>query len=226
MWCVPTLTPEFIERMEEVLALYAKPYDPKEPVVCFDEKSKQLIGDTRAAGKTAAGKPRRRDYEYERHGTRNIFVTVEPKAGYRNVAVTAHRKKPDFANEVKRIVELPRYEKAETIHLVLDNLNTHFEKSLRETFEKTEAERLLSKIKFHHTPCHASWLNMAEIEIGILSRQSIRGRIPTENTLISNIAAWQAERNDANAKIEWRFTVDDARGKFKYEKETYPKKLC
>ncbi len=224
MWCVPKLTPLFIERMEDVLDLYAKPYDAKEPVICFDEKSKQLIGDTRAVKNTAEGKPRRQDYEYERHGTRNIFVTVEPKGGYRTVRVTPQRKKPDFAKEIRRIVELSRYEKAKKIHIVLDNLNTYFEKSLAETFGKKETRSMMRRIRFHHTPCHASWLNMAEIEIGILSRQSIRGRVPTEEKLAEKIAAWQKERNRGKATIAWRFTVDQARKKFKYENE--PKKLC
>jgi hypothetical protein len=223
MWCVPTLTPEFIERMEDVLTLYGKPYDPKEPVLCFDEKSKQLIADTKPVHATKEGTARRRDYEYQRNGTSNIFVTVEPQGGYRTVTVTACRKKPDFANEIKRIGELPRYAHAEKLHIVLDNLNTHFEQSLYETFAKEEALKIMTRIVFHYTPKHASWLNMAEIEIGILDRQCIRGRIPTEEKLKKQIAAWQAERNEAKAMIAWRFTVDKARERFKYKND--PKKL-
>lgn len=217
MWCVPTLTSEYIERMEDILMLYAKPYDPKEPVLCTDEKSKQLIRDTRPMQETNAGRPRRRDYEYKRNGTRNIFVTVEPKGGYRKATVTKQRRKADFATEIQRILRLPRYKKARTIHLVLDNLNTHFERSFHETFGHAVADRLLERIQLHHTPKHASWLNMAEIEIGIMDRQCIRGRIPEEDALTKKITAWQAVRNEERALIQWKFTVADARKKMKYE---------
>jgi DDE superfamily endonuclease len=203
--------------MEDILDLYAKPYNPLQPVLCFDEKSKQLLQDTRPVKNTKEGKPRRRDYEYERNGTRNIFVTVEPKGGHREVTVTKQRKKPDFAAEMKRIIELPRYERATNIHIVLDNLNTHFEKSFTETFGEEETGRIMSRIQFHYTPKHASWLNMAEIEIGILSRQSIRGRIPTEEKLVEKAGLWQERRNGKQATINWKFTVKDARVKFKYE---------
>ncbi len=205
MWCIPEITPEFTKRMEDILELYARPYDPKEPVICFDEKSKQLLKDTRPVKNTKAGKPRWRDYEYERNGTRNIFVTVEPKGGHREVTVTKQRKKPDFAKEIQRIIELPRYKNVTTIHIVLDNLNTHFEKSFLETFGEEETRRIMSRIRFHYTPKHASWLNMAEIEIGTLSRQSIQGRIPTEEKLVEKARLWQERRNDAQAtKLEVR----------------------
>lgn len=217
MWCIPTLTPEFIERMENILNLYAKPYDSIEPVLCFDEKSKQLLKDTRSVKNTKEKKPRRRDYEYERNGTRNIFVTVEPKGGYREVSVTKHRKKPDFAKEMKRIMELPRYENAKTFHIVLDNLNTHFEKSFTETFGKRKTKRMMKRIQFHYTPKHASWLNMAEIEIGILSRQSIKGRIPAEKDLIERMRIWQERRNSVRSTINWKFTTENARSKFQYD---------
>lgn len=216
MWCIPEITPEFIACMEDVLTLYAKPYDPKEPVLNFDEKSKQLIEETRGVQQTKEGKPRRRDYEYKRNGTRNIFVTVEPKAGHREVSVTLQRKRSDFAEEIRRIIDLPRYKDASTIHIVLDNLNTHFEKSFYTTFTKEAADGMLSRITFHHTPKHASWLNMAEIEIGILERQCIKGRIPSEEKLITMINAWKEVRNEARATINWKFTVADAREKFKY----------
>jgi hypothetical protein len=217
MWCVPTLTPEFIERMEGLLALYAKPYNPLEPVLCFDEKSKQLIKDTRPVRNTKEGKSRRYDYEYGRNGTRNIFVTVEPKGGYRTATVTARRKKPDFAKEMKRLIDLPRYKNTTTIHVVLDNLNTHFEKSFIEAFGEKETRRIMGCIRFHYTPKHASWLNMAEIEIGILSRQCIKGRVPTEEKLVEKIKLWEEARNQKQAMINWKFTVKDARVKFKYE---------
>lgn len=218
MWCIPKLTPAFIERMEEILDLYAKRYDPLEPVLCFDEKSKQLLKDTISVKHTQERKPRRRDYEYERNGTRNIFVTVEPKGGHREVAITRHRKKLDFAREMKRIAKSPRYRACKRIHIVLDNLNTHFPKSFEETFGETEAKRILSRIQFHYTPKHASWLNMAEIEIGIFSRQSIRGRIGTAEQLREHARIWQKGRNREHAMINWKFTTKDARVKFQYSK--------
>lgn len=217
MWCIPTITPEFIKRMEDILELYATPYNPKQPVLCFDEKIKQLLIDTRKVKNTKEGAHRRRDYEYKRNGTRNIFVTVEPKGGHREVTVTKRRTRQDFANELQRIIDLPRYQHTTTIHMVLDNLNTHFEKSFLETFGTEETTRIMKRIQFHHTPIHASWLNMAEIEIGIFSRQSIRGRIPTEERLKRNAQLWQERRNRQHATINWKFTVKDARLKLKYE---------
>ena len=216
MWCIPKLTPEYIERMEHILDLYEKPYNTEEPVLCFDEKSKQLIEDTRVVKNTTEGKPRRRDYEYKRNGTRNIFVTIEPRGGHREVQVTEHRKMPDFAKEMKRIIELPRYENATKIHIVLDNLNTHFEKSFQETFDAEETKRLMDRITFHYTPRHASWLNMAEIEIGILDRCYLGKRVPNEVMLKKKAALCMDDRNTAQAMIQWRFTITDARRKFKY----------
>jgi hypothetical protein len=226
MWCIPAVTPEFTRRMEDILDLYQKPYDSKQPVLCFDEKSKQLLKDGRPVQRPKEGTLRRRDYEYERHGTRNIFMTIEPTGGYRETTVTNHRKKPDFAKEIQRITELPRYRHAHIIHIVLDNLNTHFEPSFFETFSKKEAKRILSRIQFHYTPKHASWLNMAEIEIGIFSRQSIRGRIPTEERLIQHARIWQERRNRQHSMIHWKFTVKDARVKFKYRVSDQGSKLC
>ena len=217
MWCIPTVTPEFIERMEHILDLYQKSYDPQEPVLCFDEKSKQLITDTRPLQRAKEKRLAYRDYEYKRNGTRNIFMTVEPKGGHREVAVTTHRKKPDFAREIQRITKLHRYRACKKIHIVLDNLNTHFPKSLEETFGKTEAKRMLSRIQFHYTPKHASWLNMAEIEIGVFSRQSIKGRMGTEKKLKEHARIWQQGRNREHAMIHWKFTTKDARAKFKYQ---------
>jgi hypothetical protein len=214
---MPKLTQEYIERMEDVLDLYAKPYDPKEPVLCIDEKSKQLLVDTRPHQATTKGTVRKRDYEYKRNGTRNIFVCVEPKGGHREVTVTNRRTKRDFAEEIKRIIEAPRYRNATTIHLVLDNLNTHFPPSFVETFGEQKAAHILSRIHFHYTPKHASWLDAAEIEIGILSRQSICGRIASEEKLRTRINAWQQARNAVEAKINWRFTKKDARNVFKYK---------
>jgi hypothetical protein len=217
MWCVPTIDKQFVERMEDVVELYAKPYDPQEPVVCFDEKSKQLLEDTRPIQHTTPCATRRRDYTYKRNGTRNVFLTVEPKGGHRAVVVTKRRTKQDFACEIKRLLNLPRYRVARCIHIVLDNLNTHFEKSFIETFGETEARTLMNRIRFHHTPKHASWLNMAEIEISILSRQCIRGRIPTERVLRGKIHEWQKKRNTCRATINWKFTTRDARKLFNYK---------
>ncbi|MBI2436295.1 MAG: transposase [Candidatus Magasanikbacteria bacterium] len=144
MWCIPEVTPEFVERMEDVLALYEKPYNPKEPVICMDEKSKQLLANKRKSKPAKAGKPRKTDYEYKRSGTRNIFLAVEPKAGFRKVKVTQHRKKPDFTRFIKELTAIDRYRETEKIHVVVDNLNTHFEKSFYETFSQTEADRIVN----------------------------------------------------------------------------------
>ena len=217
MWCIPEVTPEFIERMENVLDLYEKPYNPDEPVICFDEKSKQLIESARESKPTKAGSPKRTDYEYERNGTRNIFMAVEPRAGFRKTKVTKYRKCPDFAKFIKELVNLNRYQNTEKIHIVLDNLNTHFEKSFYKTFSKTEAEIILDKLKFHYTPKHASWLNMAEIEIGIMSGQCIGKRIPDKKSLVENISIWRKDRNRQQNEINWKFTKQEARRVFKYE---------
>src|SRR3989338_3364130 len=173
MWVIPSLTPEFIERMEEVLDLYAKPYDSQEPVVCFDEKSKELRKDAKPVIRGAITK---RDYEYVRNGTANVFMAVEPKAGYRTTHATRYRRKPNFAREIRRISRLPRYRNAEVIHIVLDNLNTHGARSLIETFGEREANQIMRSIEFHHTPKHASWLNMAEIERSEERRGGEEGR--------------------------------------------------
>jgi len=217
MWCIPEVTDEFIERMEHIVDLYHRPYSPDEPVICFDEKNTQLIEDTRHSIPTAPGKPRKRDYEYRRNGTANVFVAVEPAAGYRGTRITPRRTKADFAREIKRLVDLPRYRNAVRIHIVLDNLNTHFASSLYETFTADEAHRILSKIEFHYTPPHASWLNMAEIEIGILGRQCLKRRAGTMSELRANIRIWKHARNRHRMKIHWRWTKEDARKVFKYE---------
>lgn len=214
MWCVPKVDNQFKERMEDVLNLYAKPYNPAEPVICVDEKSKQLLQDKRKPLRAKEGKLRRSDYEYVRNGTKNIFLSVEPKAGKRYLKVTDHRKKPDFARFIKEISE--KYDGAEKIHIVADNLNTHFKKSFYETFIQTEADDILRKIAFHYTPKHASWLNMAEIELSIAGRQCINQRIPTEERLKREIKYWQDYRNEKKMTIQWKFTAKDARKKFKY----------
>lgn len=220
MWVLPKVDDEFIARMEHLLDLYARPYDSHEPLLCFDEKSKELHDETRPLQPTKPGKPRRRDYEYKRNGTRNIFLTVEPRGGWRRVRHTARRTKRDFAQEIMRIVSLSRYQHARKLHIVLDNLNTHGAPSLIETFGKEKAMRLIERTTFHHTPKHASWLNMAEIELSILARQAL-GRIGTRSLLGKQLRIWSRDRNRKKATINWSFTTDDARRIFKYR----PKEL-
>ena len=217
MWCIPRVDERFIERMEDVLALYAHPYDRQEPVLCMDEKNKELHADARPAQPMTPTRHYRRDYEYRRNGTANLFVTVEPKGGYRECTVTDRRTKQDFAHEIKRIVDLPRYRAAKHIHIVLDNLNTHNASSFRETFGDTVTKQLMERIRFHHTPIHASWLNMAEIELSILGRQCLNRRIATKARLCSAIQQWRKRRNNQRAMIQWKFTKADARNVFKYQ---------
>lgn len=200
--------------MEDVLDLYATPYDPKRPKVNFDEKSKQLIQEKRLPLPAKTGQSERYDYEYQRNGTRNLFVCCEPQAGWRHLEVTHRRTHRDFAQQMKWLVE-ERYPEAEVIRVVLDNLNTHKIASLYEAFEPSEARRIARKLEFHPTPKHGSWLNMAEIELSILERQCLDRRIPDEATLKAEVAAYEARRNGEKATIDWRFTVDDARTKLK-----------
>ena len=200
--------------MEEVLDLYAMPYDPLHPKVNFDEMSKQLIEETRTPLAAAVGKAERFDYEYKRNGTRNLFVFCEPQAGWRHLAITPQRTKLDFAAQMKWLVD-EQYPQAEWIDVVLDNLNTHKAASLYEAFAPAEARRLLRKIKFHYTPKHGSWLNMAEIELSILQRQCLARRIGDETKLAAEVAAYEECRNREKAKIDWRFSLADARTKLK-----------
>lgn len=215
MWCIAKITDEYAERMLHVIGLYERQYNPRYPVVCFDEKSKQLLGASRPFRPAKPGKIKRVDYEYKRNGTANIFVAVEPKGRFRAIRATKRRTKADFAKEIKRIVGLPRYKKAKKIHIVLDNLNTHFEKSFYETFSKIEAKQILKKVKFHYTPKHASWLNMAEIEINVLSGQCLNRQMPELRDMRKHIAAWLKRRNRMKAGINWQFTREQAKTKFK-----------
>jgi hypothetical protein len=203
---------EFVAAMEDVLDLYIEPYDPKRPKVNFDETSKQLIRETREPLPAAPGRAARYDYEYERNGTRNLFMCVEPQAGWRHITVTERRTMQDFAHQMQWLVD-EEYPEASVIRVVLDNLNTHKPASLYETFAPAEARRLLKKLEFHYTPKHGSWLNMAEIELSILSRQCLDRRIPDDATLRREITAYEDTRNAANATITWRFTTMDAREK-------------
>lgn len=200
--------------MEAILRLYARPFDPKRPMVCFDEKMTQLLGDVRDPLPLTPKVGRRQDYEYRRGGTRNLFIFVEPKASSRTVLVTQRRGKTEFAQAMRYLVDT-LYPQAAAIDVVLDNLNTHTYLALVETFGKEEADRLAARLCFHYTPPHGSWLNMAEIELSILSRQCLKRRLPDEWTLGLEIIAWENRRNQQQAKIHWRFSVDDARRVFR-----------
>lgn len=209
MWCIGALTEEYRQRMYALLELYARPMSPAEPVICIDEKSLQLIGHSRAPLPMNSRSPAKVDYEYVRNGTTNLFVAVEPKAGQRIVSVTERRGKVDFVAFIGDLLT-NTYAKARRVHLVLDNLNTHFRKCFDDVLGKRAATKLLRRVQFHYTPKHASWLNMAEIEIGILSRQCLDRRVPSRQLLQSEVDAWQQARNAAQRTIEWSFTRQDA----------------
>jgi hypothetical protein len=198
--------------MEDVLDLYEEPLDEKNPVVCFDESPVQLVDDVMAPIPAARGRARREDYEYERKGTSNLFVFLQPLGGWREVKVTDQRTKKDFAECMKDLVD-KHFPDAEKIRLVMDNLNTHRLANLYEAFEPAEARRIIKKIEVHHTPKHASWLNMAEIEISVLGRQCLKRRISSKEVLERETAAYVSERNARGAKVLWGFSVQDARTK-------------
>lgn len=200
--------------MEEVLEVYTRPYDARRPVVCLDEASKQLVAEVTMPLPPEPGQPLRIDYEYERRGTANVFMVFEPLAGKRQVHVTARRTAVDFADVIRRLVDVD-YVQAERVVLVMDNLNTHGAGSLYEAFEPAEARRILERLEIHHTPKHASWLNMAETELSVLGRQCLDRRIPDQGTLTTEVALWEKERNDAVAKVDWQFTTENARIKLK-----------
>ena len=202
----------FVSRMEDVLDLYAESYDPLHPVVCFDEVPVQLIGERRAPLPMRPGTPMRIDHEYIRNGTCNIFVAVEPLRGWRRLTVTERRANPDFAEQMRSLVD-DGFPTATRIRVVLDNLSTHTPEALYQTFPAAEARRLMRKIEFHYTPTHGSWLNMAELELSVFARQCLDQRIPTIERLRELVAAYEARRNAANATITWQFTVDKARVK-------------
>jgi transposase len=210
-WCIPPEhSGEFVAHMEDVLEVYTRPYDPKRPQVCMDEVSKQLVGETRTPIPAAPGQPERFDYEYVRNGVANLFMFFEPLAGRREVKVTERRTMVDWAEAIGELVDV-HYPEAEKIVLVMDNLNTHSIGSLYEAFTPAEAWRLAQKLEIHYTPKHGSWLNMAESELSILSRQCLNQRIPDPEPLRREVAAWQNERNQAETRTVWRFTTEDAR---------------
>ena len=201
--------------MEDVLDLYGEPYDPKRPKVCFDETSKQLVAEKRLPIPAKPGRRERFDYEYQRKGTRNLFMLCEPLAGGRHVEVTERRTMVDFAHQMRWLVD-EAYHEAEKIRGVLDNLNTHRPASLYQAFQPAEARRVLKRLEFHYTPKHGSWLNMAEIEFSVFSKQCLDRRIGDEETLKGKVAALEAQRNQAQATIEWRFSTGDARVKLQH----------
>jgi hypothetical protein len=209
MWCVGVLDTQYRQRMYELLDLYARRPRHDEPIVCLDEKSTQVLAHSRRPLPMKRGAPAREDYEYVRRGTCNLFVAVEPAAGKRTVAVTEQRGKIDFVAFVRHLIE-DIYRSARRIHLVLDNLSTHFRKCFEDVLGKQAAGRLLERVRFHYTPKHASWLNMAEIEIGVLTRQCLDRRFTDRDALAREVAAWQRGRNDACATIRWTFTRQDA----------------
>ena len=198
--------------MEDVLDLYAEPEDPERPVVCFDECPCQLVKEVQEPVPAQPGRPRRVDYEYERNGTCNLFMLVEPKKGWRHVEVTDRRTKMDFAAQMKALVDehLPE---ARLIRVVLDNLNTHTPAALYEAFVPEEPRRLITRLEFHYTPKHGSWLNMAELELAALANQCLGRRIPDAATMRREVGAWEAERNEKRVLLRWRFTTTEARTK-------------
>jgi hypothetical protein len=212
MWCIPTVSAEFVARMEDVLDLYAEAPDPLRPIVCFDETPRQLIGEERVPIRAEPGKPARVDYEYVRNGTANVFMFVDVNRPWRHAKVTDQRTCIDFAECMRELVD-EHYPEAEKIRVVLDNLSAHSAAALYQAFEPAEARRILSRLEFHFTPKHASWLNMVEIEIGVMVKQCLDRRIADKATLISEIAAWERRRNATKARINWMFTVDRARQK-------------
>jgi hypothetical protein len=213
MWCLPgEPSAEFVCAMEDVLDVYQRPYDPARPQLCVDETSKQLIEETRIPLPPRPGQPEIFDHEYRRNGVANLFMVVEPLTGACQVKVTARRTRTDWAILMKELVDV-HYPQAQTIVLVTDNLNTHDKASLYEAFAPEEARRIANKLEIHHTPKHGSWLDMAELQLSVLSRQCLDRRIPDPATLEREVAAWL--RKHQNKPIEWRFTTQDARIKLK-----------
>jgi transposase len=219
MWCIPQVDGTYVARMENVLDLYAEEPDPNRPVVCFDESPMQLIGEARQPIPAAPGRPERYDYEYRRNGTANLFVFVDAHRPWRKVKVTERRTAIDFAHCMRDLVDV-HYPEADRVRVVLDNLSSHSPGALYDAFPAPEAHRILRRLEFHHTPKHASWLNMVEIEIGVLRTQCINRRIADRDTLDREVAAWEQQRNRDGAKIIWMFTTERARAKLA---RAYPK---
>jgi hypothetical protein len=201
--------------MEDVLAVYTRPYDPLRPQVCMDETSRQLLAEVTLPQPVAPGRSARQDYEYLRQGVCNVFLVCEPLRGWRQVMVSARRTRIDWAHCVKDLLDVC-YPDAEQVVLVQDNLNTHTPASLYEAFEPAEAKRLADRLELHSTPKHGSWLNMAEIELSVLAEQCLDRRLADQASLEREVAAWQAARNGAGRGVDWRFTTEDARIKLKH----------
>ena len=212
MWCIPQVDGEYVARMEDVLDLYAEAPDPKRPVVCFDESPTQLIGEVRLPIPAEPGQLERYDCEYKRNGTANLFIFLDVHRPWRKVKVTNNRAAVDFATCMRELTDV-HFPKAERIRVVLDNLSTHSAGALYQAFPACEARRVLRRLEFHFVPKHASWLNMVEIEIGVLRSQCLDRRIATQQQLKSEIAVWERQRNAAKASIKWMFTTDKARAK-------------
>lgn len=208
MWCIQKITPQFRKRMYDLLGLYEEPYNPQKPIIGLDEKPKQLIEDSRTPIQIKPGKIAKQDYEYIRRGKANIFMAVEPKGGKRVTQVTDQRTKKDFAFFVKGLIG--KYPKAKIIRLIVDNLNTHNNSSFYETFRKNDAVKIAKKIEFHYTPAHASWLNVAEIEIGVMDTECTGRRIKSKEMLAQEVEAWTKRRNEQRKKINWAFTKQKA----------------
>lgn len=209
--------------MEDVLDLYQQPHDPAAPVVCMDESPRQLIEEAREPIAPAPGRPARIDYEYRRNGTANVFMFLEPLAGWRRTCVTEHRTAVDWALQIKHLLDVD-YPEASVVRLVMDNLNTHSLGSLYEAFSPEEARRLAVRLEIHYTPKHGSWLNVAESELSVLSRQCLDRRIPDLARLTREVDAWNEERNGTTARVDWQFTSNDARRKLKRLYPTYVQK--
>ncbi len=208
----PEASAAFVANMEEVLEVYQRPHDPRRPLVCLDETSKQLIVETRKPIAAKPGQPARHDYEYERHGVANLFMMFAPLEGWRHVKVTDRRAAVDYAHALKDLSDT-HFPDADKIVLVQDNLNTHTTASLYEAFPAAEARRLVERFEWHYTPKHGSWLDMAESELAVLSTQCLDRRIPNKPELTAEVAAWEQHRNKRHAKADWQFTTADARVK-------------
>ena len=212
MWCIPKVDGEYVARMEDVLDLYAEEPDPNRPVVCFDESPTQLIGEVRQPISAKPGQLERYDCEYKRNGTANLFIFLDAHRSWRKVKVTDRRAAEDFAACMRELTDV-HFPEAEQIRVVLDNLSTHFPGSLYQAFSPCEARRVLRRLEFHYVPKHASWLNMVEIEIGVLRGQCLDRRIASREQLESEIATWERQRNASGARIKWMFTTEKARAK-------------
>lgn len=210
----PKANAAFVAAMEDVLDVYTRPHDPARPLVCLDETSKQLVAETRTPEPMRPGQPVRHDYEYKRNGVANLFMLFAPLEGWRHVEVTARRTAIDYAKILRDLADI-HFPSASKIVLVQDNLNTHTPASLYEAFEPAEARRIIERFEWHYSPKHGSWLNLAESELAVLSRQCLARRIADAATLTAEVAAWSARRNTHNAKANWHFTSADARVKLK-----------